>query len=193
MRQTSIFLACIWISIGCGEDTGASDADSDSETEQEETDAGEDAGDSDDINLPEYEQEGADLFWLYCLAGQTYEDGCSGEALVLTWEQALDACSDGYRLPTLDELMAFLGECQRGFDESVGETATCLPCPSSQHCGEAYPGTENLDDMSYEIHHWSSTEWSTVESNAWRANFKTGEIDAHAKTKEATAVCVRSE
>lgn len=193
MNQRLIVFACAIFFFGCGEDKAkGSDAGEDSGSVQDQPDAAEDSG-SQDTDPLEYEQEGAGLFWLYCLVGQKYDKGCTGDALILTWEQALEACPDGYRLPTLEEFMGLLGECQSDFDETKGATATCLACPASEICNEAYPGADDYGDFDYEIYHWSATEWSAVKSNAWRANFKTGEIDAHSKTKEATAVCVRSE
>ncbi len=47
------------------------------------------------------------LTWQRCSAGQNWnaKSGCVGLPIIVTWEKALTGAKEGWRLPTLDELM----------------------------------------------------------------------------------------
>lgn len=198
MRTTTRLLTCFcavfWVS-ACGDadpvdGDGGTDADTDTDTD---ADAGEDGGESDCEN-PEHFNEGTGIYWLQCLAGQCLvDDACvweGGEAVSFDYAEAAAACPSGTRLPTMDELMGLLGTCD-AIDFGTNMTGFCSTCSGSTAYDAIYPGTEELDLMSPEAVHWSSTALN--DSKMWRANFLTGLVDATLKEMNATGVCVRSE
>jgi hypothetical protein len=198
MRATKRLWICLSAALGlaaCGTaDPGGGDGGADTDTDTDtDADAGSDGGDGDCEN-PEIHDDGTGLYWLQCLAGQCLVDGAcaweGGEAVGLSYDEAAAACPGGYRLPTIDEIMGLLGNCDT-IDTGVDGTGFCDPCPTSAACNAVYPGVDALGSYSYEIIHWSSTELNS--STVWWSNFKTGLIEAKIKDMNGTAVCVRGE
>ncbi len=85
----------------------------------------------------EYRHSAQEIVWMRCPMGETHRrKGCTGKAATMTWEEALEGCPVGYRLPTqteADRLLAgcsILTECAKSFaKELTGEfwTATVHP------------------------------------------------------------------
>jgi len=195
MRATTRFWLCFIAVLGftaCGGDDsaggdggidgggdGSADSDSDADTDQ--------------ACSPEIFDTGTNAYWLQCLAGQCLvDDACTwegGEAVGLTYDEAAAACPSGYRLPTIAEIMGLLGTCD--IDLALDDFGFCDTCPVSVACSAIYPGVDELDMLSLEILHWSSTEATT--GRVWSANFLSGLIETKLKEMNATAVCVRSE
>ena len=138
--------------------------------------------------------EGTGIYWLQCLAGQCLvDDACAwegGEAVTFEYDEAVAACPGGTRLPTIEELMGLLGDCDE-IDFGTNMTGFCNTCAGSPACDAIYPGTEELELTSTEAVHWSSTALN--DSKMWRINFLSGLVDATLKEMSGTAVCVRSE
>ncbi len=195
MRVTTKLGLCFVTALGlaaCGSGDptsgdGGTDTDSDA-------DGGPDGGGDDDCPNPETLDEGTGLYWLQCLAGQCLvDDACAwegGEVVALDFDEASVACPDGYRLPTIEEIMGLLGNCEE-IDLVVNEPGFCDGCSASAACDAIYPGMDAVDPYSYDVLHWSSTAMN--DSRVWWANFQSGLIEARLKDTNGAAVCVRSE
>lgn len=179
----------------CGDDSeSSSDGGTDTDTDTD-SDSDSDA-DTEDPNCPNpgIEQEGAGLIWQQCLAGQCFEENpesgveeCMGDALELEWAEAQDSCYNGWRLPTRDELMALLGNCDD--IDTDNDEVSCDSCPDSSVCDSMFPGIEDLPIVSRLHLHWSSDEID--ETNAWFARFQVGVVKKDSKAKKYTLHCVR--
>ena len=191
-------LAGVALLVGCGDGApggdggpdGAADGDADGDTDGD----GDTDSDSLDGECPSPETADADagLLWRRCLAGECWDadaEACAGEALEVDFDAAADACPAPYRLPTRDELMGLLGDCEELAEDD--EQTACAACAASALCDEAFPGTEELPEISRLHLHWSSTELDAT--NGWFARFKHGMVKTDDKTKVFTAVCVRDE
>jgi hypothetical protein len=197
MRPTtaaSLILAALGLLLAaCAEDSGAADGGPDASTDADSD--GDSDGDADtdnpDCPSPQTSQPETGLVWRQCLAGECWDDGaeaCAGEALELTWEEAPDACPAPFRLPTRDELIGLFDGCEENEDTS---TWVCSPCFDSAFCDSAFPGVEELPDLSRLHLHWASDDLD--ETRGWFARFKDGIVKPDDKTKQFTAVCVRDE
>jgi hypothetical protein len=55
-----------------------------------------------------------DLEWQRCALGMDWNGtGCSGTAVELTWQEALNEARDGWRLPSVQELRTIMERCRR--------------------------------------------------------------------------------
>jgi hypothetical protein len=108
--------------------------------------------------------------------------------LELEWQEAQSGCPNGWRLPTRDELMGLLGNCDNL--DTDDDQVQCDACFESEFCTEVYPGVEDLPDLSRLHLHWSSTEFDAT--NAWFARFKEGVVRKDSITKKYTLVCCRN-
>jgi hypothetical protein len=202
MRATMItFWLCLVAVLGLtacgGDDPAGGDAGTDSGADgSTDTDADSDA-DSDQPCSPEID-DGTGVYWLQCLAGQCLVDEvCAwegGETMSFTYDEAVAACPSGYRLPTIQEIMGLLGNCEEiDIAASAPEPGSCDTCPASTVCNGIYPGIDAYDWLAPEIVHWSSTGVTDNDSSVWSANFQSGLIEVKNKALGATAACVRTE
>jgi len=197
MRERTSFWVCIFGALclaACGGgDPSGGDGGTDTDTDAD-ADGGSDGGDGDCENPEMF--DGTGLYWLQCLAGQCLvDDECAwegGEVVGLSYDEAAALCPAGYRLPTIQEIMGLLGNCE-DIDLGLNETGFCDTCPVSTACNAIYPGMDAADPYSYEILHWSSTPMTGSDSRVWWANFKTGLIEAKLMDTNGAAVCVRGE
>ena len=112
------------------------------------------------------------LFW--------FLGGC---ATGLTWHEAMASCRNGYRLPTLDEYMTVLGNCDSG--ASQNREGQCSPCAQSPVCSSMF----GADHERY----WTSSPYAVRSDCAWSVDTNDGMVDPQLKdTGYALARCVRS-
>lgn len=79
-------------------------------------------------------QEGAQLIWLRCPAGQRWSrEGCRGDAVLASRAEAAHACPEGCRLPSREEFAAILAGCAPAAAD--GERS-CRPCVESPACSQ---------------------------------------------------------
>ena len=125
-------------------------------------------------------QEGHDVTWLRCPLGQCWIDNnCVGVPGRFSWDKAMDACPQGWRLPTREDFLDLLGECEE--DASGDGTETCGSC--GEECNALF-GLYN-DDHGY---YWSSTEDG---EEAWSVYFNYGNAGFESKDEKHWARCVK--
>ncbi|HUT77102.1 MAG TPA: hypothetical protein VM285_05415 [Polyangia bacterium] len=198
MRSTTIapllaLAALALLLVACGDDSGTTDGGPDASTDADSDGDSDGDGDTDNPECPspQTSQEEAGLSWRRCLAGECWDDEageCAGDALEVTWDEAEDACPEPFRLPTHEELIGLLGDCVENADTSTWICSTCFDSP---FCDSAFPGVEDLPDLSRLHLHWAADEFSGTEG--WSARFKDGTVKPDTKTKKFTAACVRDE
>ena len=89
-------------------------------------------------------QPGTALSWLRCAAGQRWTGkGCEGGAAALGWAEGPGRCPEGWRLPSLAEVLALLDGC-------AADGRGCRPCGRSPACSHLF----GADGGSY----WTSAE-----------------------------------
>jgi hypothetical protein len=94
------------------------------------------------------------LTWQRCSLGETWEEsGCAGAIDQMSWSDAMSRATDGWRLPTKDELATLVSPTCR--NPAINE--------------EVFPGMA-LDKLWY----WSSTPYD--DSTAWNVDFGHGSI-----------------
>jgi hypothetical protein len=199
MRATTVFSLFLLVAVGVaacgGDDPAGGDAGTDGGADGSSDADGDSDADTDEACAPEVFDDGTNLYWLQCLAGQcwdgaacAWEDGV--DPVSLTFAEASEACPSGYRLPAIDELMGLMDDCT--IDLSVDEPGTCTPCQDSDTCNAIFPGIGDLPITSIEIIHWSSTDLETSDARAWWMNFQSGVVESRLKEMPGgTAVCVR--
>lgn len=98
-----------------------------------------------------------DLTWRRCSVGQKWEEprGCVGAISQMAWSEALSLASNGWRLPTKDELASLI-------------SPTCKNPAINE---KAFPGME-LNKLWY----WSSTK--SDGDAAWNVGFWRGTVQA---------------
>ena len=129
----------------------------------------------------EVKQPDTNLYWLRCPVGQTWNgSSCSGEAKTMTWNAAKSACPSGYRLPTRQEFVDLLGDC----DSNVrsGKYGYCKKCSASSSCSSMF-----LSDTGW---YWSSSP--DDDSLAWPVLFSSGVVLSYAIGHDSYVRCVRS-
>jgi hypothetical protein len=96
------------------------------------------------------------LEWQRCTLGQVWsaENGCTGEVIGLTWDEARSLESDGWRVPTRFELLSIV-------------SSTCTPALNAA----VFPGLEE-PFLVY---------WTTSKSGrkVWMVNFRTGTMRSY--------------
>ncbi len=87
--------------------------------------------------LIEVRQKGTSLSWLRCPIGQRFHGGkCRGARKTLREMAIGNTCPKGYRVPTVEEIILLLGDC----DHQAGrvESGTCRSCYRSPVCNEMF-------------------------------------------------------
>ncbi len=132
-------------------------------------------------NNPEYVIDSTTgLAWARCLVGQTWNaasQSCSGEALRLTWQEALAASQtfsvgsiDDWRVPNIKELASIV-------ERSCVEPATNLavfPSSPAQHLWSSTPNTAG-----------------NALDQAWAIGFYNGRLDSNKKSSDFFVRMVR--
>ncbi len=169
-----------------GSDTSAqsdtdtdTDADTDSDTDLDDggPDSGSDAGTYPDTDTDtgsvqecgetEVSQPGTDLCWFRCPMGRTWDGSeCTGDTARKNWNDAMATCPDGYSLPTRDQFMALLGNC----DSYVtgGSYGSCDSCSASSTCNGMFGSDEEV--------YWTSTLREDNPDFAWHVYFSSGYV-----------------
>ncbi len=124
-----------------------------------------------------FPQEGSEREWLKCPVGQQLAaaNRCAQTASALNFQQASQACPQGYRLPTRAEVLGLL-QCDKG---AAGKSK-CRPCGESGACADLF----GADAESY----WTS---ETGGEKAVAVSLKDGSAQAIAKTAQALVRCVK--
>jgi hypothetical protein len=129
----------------------------------------------------EVKQPNANLYWLRCAVGQTWNgSSCTGKKKVIRWQAAKQACPSGYRLPTRQELVDLLGGCNG--DVHSGKGGYCNKCSESSNCSRMFPSDTDW--------YWSSSPYD--DDLAWYANFDDGSVDWGINVFASDVRCVRS-
>ena len=120
------------------------------------------------------------LMWARCVVGQTWNgttQSCTGEALRLTWQEALQASSsyqaanfDDWRVPNIKELV------------SIVERACVAPATNL-----------TIFNSAPSQHYWSSTPNTdtTKKDEAWAMGFQNGRLDSNDKNADFYVRMVR--
>ncbi len=117
------------------------------------------------VRIVKVKQPDKNLYWLRCPLGQTYNGStCKGEAIVMSWKEALKACPKGFRLPKRKEIVSLLGGCDS--DVHQKKYGHCTKCEESKTCSSML----GKDGGRY----WSSDVYASSEKFAWMAFFKSG-------------------
>ena len=112
----------------------------------------------------EVKQPNAELYWLRCPVGFDW-DGyrCSTDDLPykeqLTWDDAMDDCPGGYRLPTLEEYQSLMGDCEPQYDTGEYTNGNCDNCGASSACDQVF--TQKSSSWAFDssqVRCWSSTQ-----------------------------------
>lgn len=112
-----------------------------------------------------------DLTWQRCSIGQRWEDdvGCVGVIAQMTWEEAKASSTDGWRLPTRDELAT-------------------LVAPT---CKQPAINEETFPDMDLgKLWYWTGSE--SGEYLAWLVNFADGHFANYDRSDVGALRLVRS-
>jgi hypothetical protein len=111
------------------------------------------------------------LLWQRCSVGQQWKDGsgCTGAVKPLTWVDAKQEQSGGWRLPTRDELVSLVSKA----------------CAKPTIDSAAFPGME-ADSLNY----WTATAVS--DSSVYYVNFANGVASADAIDEPYAVRLVRS-
>lgn len=111
------------------------------------------------------------LVWQRCNVGQVWLQGaCHGNAARFNWRAALQLETDGWRLPSIEELNSLV-VCQ---DRQQGQKST-------QKCTEHHDGP-TIDRRHFpetpEYMHWSATGYKGNYTLAWGLHFDDGHVYA---------------
>lgn len=117
------------------------------------------------------------IMWSRCALGQTWQKGqCSGDAIVKTWDEAVELANktkarsfDDWRLPTIYELSAI----------------TELSCQKPAINLQLFPDTPSVS-------FWTSTEFINDKDKAWQVFFGSGENHTAKKSTTAAIRLVRT-
>lgn len=140
-------------------------------------------------NEDEVQQPGTNLYWKRCSLGQTWTTSClcTGSTVQHNWDNAMNACPSGYRLPTREEFIQLLGDCDS--EVTNGGEGPCDAChPSQPNPSETCINMFDSTTPNY----WSSSVVATNTDRAWVADFGIGYISTSAKHFSNWARCVRS-
>jgi hypothetical protein len=112
----------------------------------------------------------SDLTWKRCSTGQRWKEGagCVGVIKPMTWDEAMKQASDGWRVPSKDELLTLVSPTCHG--PAINE--------------EAFPDME-LDKLWY----WTSSEDGAF--LAWLVDFAEGHPESYDRTDTGTLRLVR--
>jgi len=126
-------------------------------------------------------QPGAYLLWLRCPLHQEWNGtACTGEMTKYNQDHALMACPVGFRVPTRDELINLLDDCN---DRVVrGSYGTCNSCKDSAACSQMFDAQEG--------YYWSSDIINELE--AWAASLVQGHVASGPTPSPKPVLCVQS-
>jgi hypothetical protein len=209
MRTKIIFLAAAFAALflgtgplGCDDgddnfgDSDGGDADTDSDGDSDgdadtDTDTGTDTGTGTEIpdcGSDEITDGDTGLTWLRCPAGATWEwsgGSCrctGGLTYTRTWEQAQTSCPDGFRVPTIEEMMGVLGPCESWATIEANGEGDCQACSLASKCQELF----GVDGKLY----WTATEDAVDSLLAWSAWFNVGLVASQDRTITYYVRCV---
>jgi hypothetical protein len=129
-------------------------------------------------------QPGTGLFWMRCPVGQQWDgQKCIGEVAEIRFADRKSACPDGYRLPTIFELVELLGKCDEYLNPRMGAMGYCQKCIESQQCARLFG-----DDRHW---YWSSSDHGNG-TYAWGAGFGNGSVIIPFDVDTGFARCLRS-
>jgi uncharacterized protein (TIGR02145 family) len=136
--------------------------------------------------LKEVKQPGTDLYWLRCPLGQTLNgSACQGNAKKMIWNQAMKACPAGYRLPTRQEFMNLLGDCDEKVRGGKDFYGNCASYEKSARCSSMFGKSDNK-------FYWSSSSLAENTEYAWYAFLLNGRVSiAEKSTYDSYVRCVR--
>lgn len=129
----------------------------------------------------EVQQPGTSLIWLRCAVGQTWNGSACVEDLTnVNWSNAQSACPSGYRLPSRQEYVDLLGDCD-GYVRK-GEVGSCKMCSEGLPCMKMFTSDEN----------WNWTSSPDGDTSAWTARLSDGSIGSFPVGNGNAIRCVRS-
>ncbi|HUU02911.1 MAG TPA: hypothetical protein VM425_15865 [Myxococcota bacterium] len=135
------------------------------------------------VKIVKIKQPGKKLFWLRCPLGQSRTGSvCEGQAMEMTWKEALKACPKGFRLPVREEIVSLLGGCNS--DVQQEKYGNCNKCEESKVCSSIF----GKDGGRY----WSSDVYAHSEKFAWIAFFKSGIVIYDFKTNLNYVRCLQA-
>ena len=142
-----------------------------------------DGGDCDP--LAETSHGDSSVVWLQCPVGACFDGtACVGEPQTMTWQEGLEGCPSGYRLPTLEEFEELL-ECQDGW-------SSCDQCGLSVPCANMFrPDAEYICPSDIDRSYYSSTEVDDASDRVYAALLDLGEISMSEKSPLRPIRCVR--
>jgi len=85
--------------------------------------------------------------WLRCALGQTYDadrGACAGEATRFGFLAALEACPDGYAVPSNEDFATVLCNFRGQFDEVCPGNNRYDPCADCSICASMFPGDTGM-------------------------------------------------
>ncbi|MBW2278919.1 MAG: DUF1566 domain-containing protein [Deltaproteobacteria bacterium] len=142
-----------------------------------------DSGDCDP--LAEVSHADSAVVWLQCPVGACFDGAaCVGEPQTVVWQDALDGCPAGFRLPTREEFRELL-ECEEG-------SSTCDPCGLSVPCANMFrPDAEYICESDIDRSYYSSTEVDDASDRVYAGQFEIGEVSMSEKDQLRPIRCVR--
>ena len=132
------------------------------------------------------EQSSTALVWLRCPLGTCWDgELCQGEPLVWEWGGALEACPDGYRLPTRQEYVDLLGGC-------AGGSAECDSCDMNPTCAPMFTSAgEYVCSADVDRAYHTSTEVDDDSDRVYVCSLDAGEISMSEKTMQRPVRCLQ--
>jgi hypothetical protein len=135
--------------------------------------------------LAEVIQPDADLSWLRCPINYCWQNnGCNWVSNPgLDWETSSSLCPEGYRIPTIDEFMGLLENCQQS-DAGIETYFFCDACRESSTCASMFGSTDNFN-------YWTSSVNEDFEFEVWTISFDTGLFQLVPMNENHAIRCVR--
>lgn len=112
----------------------------------------------------EVKQPNADLYWLRCVVGLDWDgyecSSLNSGAEQVTWNDAMEDCPEGYRLPTLEEYQSLMGDCEPQYDSGEYTIGNCDSCENSSVCDKVFTPESSAwaFDNWAQLLCWSSTQ-----------------------------------
>jgi hypothetical protein len=148
----------------------------------------EDSGECDPLEEATPPHPDSQVIWLLCPVGTCFDGAaCVGEVETLVWQDALDGCPAGFRLPTQWEYQDLL-DCYQE------EVLICDPCSGSNYCRNmiVFDGKYLNESDQYQSY-YSSNEVSGASDQVYTAQLELGEISTSEKDVLRPIRCVRFE
>lgn len=126
----------------------------------------------------------SDVEYYPCPAGRTWTGGgCDGAAVREVWNDAMQACPEGWMPASRAALVDLLEMCDHSvYNLGIG---ACSPCASSGPCVAVF-GTGSITGGAY----WTSTAHEDGEA-AYYVSFKDGKVRRATKNNHFEVLCVR--